>query len=384
MMGNGDHIPILEFVTNFHVGGTERQVVNLATGLDRERFEIHVGCFQGIGEFLDEIRPSGAHLTEYPIGRLLSGETLRQEARLARYIRRNRIRIVHAFGFYPNVFAVPGARLGGAQVVIASIRDGGDHLPPAKVRLQRSVCRLADRVLVNAEALRERLLSQGCAPEKVTVIPNGIDLRRFSKRRGERRMRRELGLPDSAPVVAVVSRFDQRKGIEYFLDAASAVAQRFPEVRFLMVGDGAPGPRGESYREHLERLSVRLGLTGRVVFTGLRRDVPELLTEVTVSVLPSLSEGLSNSLLESLAAGVPAVATKVGGNAEIVEDGVTGFLVPPRDPRALAAALAALLSDPARVARMGEAGRRRAAERFSREAMVRVTERLYESLLQAT
>jgi glycosyltransferase involved in cell wall biosynthesis len=118
------------------------------------------------------------------------------------------------------------------------------------------------------------------------------------------------------------------------------------------------------------------------VFAGLRSDVPELLAGVTVSVLPSLTEGLSNTLLESLATSVPVVATNVGGNPEIVEHGSTGFLVPPRDAAALAGAVGALLSDPARAARMGEAGRRRVEEHFSLEAMVRKTERLYESLLK--
>ncbi len=384
MNGNHERIALLKFVTDFRIGGTERQVANLATHLDRDRFDLHVACFRQIGDFLGEVRASGAPVTDYVIRSLLGFSVVRQQARLARYLRANRIRIVHTWGFYPNVFAIPAARLAGVRLILASIRDTGDHLPPSRRRLQQWVCRLADRVLVNAVAVKERLISEGCAAEKMTVIPNGIDLRRFSRRPGDRRIRDEFGLPDSAPIVAVVSRLNELKGIEYFLEAARLVSQSFPETRFVLVGDGVGrnervnGP----YRESLKRLSASLGLSRRIVFAGLRSDVPELLAGVTVSVLPSLTEGLSNTILESLATSVPVVATNVGGNPEIVVDGSTGLLVPPRDAAALAGAISALLSNPARATRMGEAGRRRVEEHFSLEAMVRKTERLYESLLK--
>jgi glycosyltransferase involved in cell wall biosynthesis len=165
------------------------------------------------------------------------------------------------------------------------------------------------------------------------------------------------------------------KGIEYFLDAAAIVASRFPDVRFLIVGDGAN-------RSQLQERSQKLGLDQRVVFTGFRTDVPELLSEATLSVLPSLSEGLSNSLLESMAAGVPVIAAKVGGNPEIVEHGVSGLLVPPRDAAALAGAMSNLLADADLTSRLGQAGRRRVSELFSMERSVGETERFYERLME--
>jgi glycosyltransferase involved in cell wall biosynthesis len=149
-------------------------------------------------------------------------------------------------------------------------------------------------------------------------------------------------------------------------------------VHFLIVGDSV----SQAYRDGLEAYAAALGLGQRVVFTGFRRDVPALLSAVSVSVLPSLSEGLSNVVLEAMAAGVPVVATSVGGTPEIVDDGVTGLLVPPRDAGALADAISSLLTDPARRQTIGEAGRRRVEERFSLEAMVLATEQLYERLLR--
>jgi glycosyltransferase involved in cell wall biosynthesis len=178
------------------------------------------------------------------------------------------------------------------------------------------------------------------------------------------------------------------KGLEDFLDAAALVARRNGAARFLIVGDGhvcrdgAVVPDAE-YRQALEARARRLGLGDRVVFTGVRLDVPEVLAQVAVSVLPSLSEGLSNVVIESMAAGVPVVATRVGGTPELVEEGRTGLLTPPRDPVALAGAICRVLEDRELASRFGQAGRRRIAEHFSLERMVRDTEGLYERLLTA-
>ncbi|MBK5254408.1 MAG: glycosyltransferase [Vicinamibacteria bacterium] len=186
-----------------------------------------------------------------------------------------------------------------------------------------------------------------------------------------------MGLPLEAPVVAVFARLNRLKGIEYFLQAAALLAARFEDARFLIVGDSI----SEAYRKELETLAASLGLGDRVVFSGFRSDVAELLSEVTVSVLPSLAEGLSNVVLEAMAAGVPIVATQVGGTPELVEDGVTGIMVPPRDAVALAQAIGSLLADPLWGRTMGERARGRVGEHFSLEAAVRNTEQLYERLL---
>lgn len=370
-----DRIKLLKIVTNFNIGGTERQFTNLALRIDSSRFELHLGCLQNYGELLEEIETLDIPRPEFRIGSLYGLKTMRQAMRLMRYIRRNLIQVVHSYGFYANVFTVPAARLAGTPIVVASIRDTGDILTPNQRRVQRAVCRLADCVLVNAEAIRQTLIAEGYNSQKIVVIRNGIVSSKFERTQRGAGLRQELGLLPSHRLVMVSSRLNRMKGIEYFLDAAAIVASRFPDVRFLIVGDGAN-------RSELQKRSQRLGLDQWVVFTGFRTDVPDLLSEATISVLPSLSEGLSNSLLESMASGVPVIAANVGGNPEIIEHGVSGLLVPPRDAGALAGAMSSLLADADLTSRFGQAGRRRVSELFSMERSVGETERFYERLME--
>jgi glycosyltransferase involved in cell wall biosynthesis len=382
-----DAIKVLQFLTLFATSGTERQVMNLAFGLDPSQFDVHFACLKRWGDLLQRIAASGKPLSEYRIASLLSARTLRLQLQFARDLRTNAIQVVHTYGFWTNVFGIPAARLAGTPVVVGAIRDTCDQITPAQRRVQRLACRLADAILVNADAIKQRLASDGYDAERITVITNGIDFAPFHRAPEPGRLRRELGLPTGAPLVAVFARLHPVKGIEYFLEAATGVSARFPAARFLVVGEGCivrDGVVVESpYKQELKARAHRLGLADRVVFTGFRSDVPALLAEVSVSVLPCISnEGLSNSVLESMAAGVPVVATTVGGNPEVVQDGVTGLLVPPRDAGALARAICTVLQDRELAGRLGHAGRQHVIEHFSNEQMVRRTERFYLGLLE--
>jgi glycosyltransferase involved in cell wall biosynthesis len=204
-------------------------------------------------------------------------------------------------------------------------------------------------------------------------------LTRFETPADPVRLRRELGLPDYTPLVAVVSRLARLKGIEHFIEAAALLAPRYPAVRFLVVGETSP--TNGSYLTLLRDLAAQRGIGDRVIFTGRRSDVPALLSSVNVSVMPSLSEALSNVLLESMAAGAPVVATRVGGTPEVLVGGVSGLLVPPGDPRALVVSISSLLDNPRLASRLGESARRTVLERFSVEQMVSATEELYMQLL---
>jgi glycosyltransferase involved in cell wall biosynthesis len=301
--------------------------------------------------------------------------------RLARDLRRARIEIVHSYGFYCHMLAVPAARLAGVQVVIASVRDCGVYLTPHQQRAQRFVCGLADCVLANATAVRAWLVDGGLDPARIAVIPNGVDLSRFAEpasgdARPVSRIRAEFGFDDACALVVAVARLSRAKGIEHLIDAAPAILARRPDTRFLLVG-----PDDWGHRAGLEARVRTLGLEGTIRFTGDRSDVPVILAEATVSVLPSLSEAMPNGVLESMAAGVPVVATRVGGIPEAIEDGRNGLLVPPADAPALAGAIRRLLDAPSEAARLGRAGRETIEQRFSLEQMVRSTSNLYVDLL---
>ena len=375
-----DRIRLLKIVPTLRYGGTERQFMTLSASLDPSRFQVDLACLRPGGGLAAEAVRHGLPLDTYDIGPFHSARTLTLQAKLARDIVRRRIDVVHAYNFYGNVFAVPPARLAGAPVVIASIRDCGPYLSPMQLRVQRLVCRAATCVMANAGAVRDWLVADGYDRDRIVVIPNGVDLERFRVPVDVAAVRRGLGIDPDVPLVTVVSRVTRLKGLEQFITAAAILTDRHPRVRFLVAGEPAPGD--DLYLASLKRLAARLGLGDRLVFAGLRQDVPSLLAASTAAVMPSLNEALSNALLESMAAGLPTVATRVGGTAEALTDGATGLLVPPDDALALAAALGRLLDDPAMAAALGRAARVTIEQRFSLAAMVAATERLYIELLR--
>jgi len=369
---------ILKVVPTLMCGGTENQFMTLGRLLDRTRFDLEFACLRRWGPFVKELADRRIPLQEYQVSTFRSVSALAQQAKLARHIVRRGIQIVHAYNFYGNVFAIPPARL-VAPVVIASIRDRAPYLTGMQKRVQRYACQFADCVLVNADAVKDWLVDEGYDESNIVVIRNGVDLSRFDGPPQGDRLRHELGLAPDTPLVTVVSRLTRQKGIEDFLEAAASLKPRYPDARFLIVGETSPHDR--PYLKELTDLAERLGVADRVVFTGLRSDVPTVLRSVTVAVMPSLNEALSNVLLESMAAGAPVVATRVGGTPEALIDGETGLLVPPGNSGSLVTAIARLLADRELASRLGHSARRVVADRFSVDRMVRSTEQLYTELL---
>ena len=372
-------VRVLNVVPTLMCGGTENQFMTLARQLDPTRFDVEFACLRRWGPFVDELVQRNIPLTEYPVTTFRSVTAFRQQARLARHITRRGIQIVHAYNFYGNVFAMPPARL-VAPVVIASIRDRAPYLTAMQKRVQRYACQFADCVLVNADAVKDWLIDEGYDESKISVIRNGVDTSRFDDPPAPLTLRRELGLADDTPLVGVVSRLTRLKGLENFLEAAASVRARVPNARFLIVGETSPMNR--EYLPELQRYAEQCGVADAVIFTGLRADVPGVLASLTVSVMPSLNEALSNVVLESMAAGAPTVATRVGGTPEAVTDGETGLLVAPGDSAALADAIVRLLANRPLAAQLGHAARARIADHFSVRRMVRATQDLYVDFLE--
>ena len=384
-----ERIRLLKFLTLFGIGGTEKQVVNLAKRIDRSAFDLSFGCLSRWGELIGEIEQGqGLAVTEYPLHSFYELNAFRQQWRFASALRRERIQIVQSYNFYGNVFSIPAAKLAGVPCVIASIRDLGIFLRPTQLRAQRLVCRFADKIVVNASAIRDWLVADGYPESKIVVIRNGVDVARYGTRSDGAALRQEFALPARAPLVVMLARLNPKKGIECFLEAAARVHQQCPDACFLAVGEAYMRGDGEYrvdpvYRRKLQDRVLELGLGGCFRFTGMREDVPEILAAASVSVLPSYSEGVSNTLLESMAAGVPVVATRVGGTPEVIEDQQHGLLAPPGDAQAIADSICAVLRNPFLAARLGSQGQERVTREFSFDVVVRRTQDMYFELLDA-
>lgn len=362
--------PSVFLMTNtFETGGSERQFAALAKAMRRTAaYRVELGCVWRTGAFQEGL----GEVAEFsPWGSLYGRHSLRQRWRLARRLRDHRIDIAHAFDFYSNLMLIPAARLARASVVIGSQRQLGDLLGSARAAAQHLFFRLSDCVVCNSEAAAGRLVQQGLPEKKVEVIPNGLPEEAF--RQAEPAFPR---LPGTLRIGMVARMNNPVKNYPGLLRAAARLAPRFPGLEFFLVGDGP-------LRPELERLAQSLGLERQVRFVGERRDIPEVLASFDISVLPSFSESLSNAILESMAAGLPVVATSVGGNCDLVREGETGFLVPPNDEAGLAGALERLLLRPDLRAEFGRRARQTALERFSMESVLGQYERLYSRLLSS-
>jgi glycosyltransferase involved in cell wall biosynthesis len=375
---------ILFVIGTLDVGGTETQLVELATRLDRRIFEPIVCCLSSDGPLAPRLRASGIavhtlgfrgfrstrskYLVSISSGwRLLSG--------LWMLIRRERPAILHGMLFWAYVLGTFVGRAAGVPIVIASRRSLGlfKAHKPVYLLLERIVDRMTDRFIANSEAVRaDTIAREHVRPSDIIVIRNGLDLTRFDVVANPQ-LAVSLGVSDR-PCAIVVSNFIYYKGHEYFLRAWRDVLVRFPSAVVMLVGDGV-------LRSKLERMADDLQIRDAVRFLGVRHDVPALLALADLYVHPSLEEGYSNALLEAMAAGKAVVATAVGGNVEAVSDGVTGLLVPPRDAAALEAAMTRLLSDQDAARRMGERARRHVHETYEIGAMVRAYEGEYAQLL---
>jgi L-malate glycosyltransferase len=376
-------LKVLFVVGTLDIGGTERQLVKLAGGLDRTRFEPTVCCLSAPGPLAESLRSAGVRVESFnfrgirrvrPVARALP-VAVGTLVRLYRWMRAEAPHVVHGMLFHAYVIGTLTARAARVPVVVASRRSlsnfkaGKPHYWVA----ERIVNRLTDLVIANSEAVRQDVVAhEGLRPEEVTVIFNGLDIEEFSiVPRGE--LRRELEISESWPVVAVVANFIHYKGHRYFLEAWATIRERYPRAVALLIGDGP-------LRKSMEEEATTRGLNGSVRFLGTRHDVPELLALSDLLVHPSLEEGFSNALIEAMAAGRPVVATRVGGNPEAVEDGVTGLLVPARDSAGLAEAVLWLLERPDDMRRFGEEGQRRAEERFSVGRVIQQYEQIYRRL----
>jgi glycosyltransferase involved in cell wall biosynthesis len=361
-------IPVAVFLTRFEPGGTERQMTELVRRLDPERFTVHVACFEKSGAWLPRVAAHAASIAEFPIRGFARPATFRAVLDFARWCRQQRIAVVQTCDLYANIFGLPGAALARVPVRIGSRRELNPDKTPGQIRLQRQAYRFATKVVANSAAARTMLEQEGLASASIAVIPNGVEAGVFGSRAGT--------AVRPVRTVITVANLRAEKSHETLIAAAALLAAGFPGVQFQVVGDG---PR----RAELEALVRASGLERSVVFLGHREDVARLLSEADLFVLPSRSEAFPNGAIEAMAAGLPVVASAVGGLLDLIEPGRNGLLVPPRDAEALAGVLAQLFTNPAQARQLGEAAQAHVRQRYSFERMVASFEELYTTDLAA-
>jgi glycosyltransferase involved in cell wall biosynthesis len=370
---------IVYAISTMGVGGTPRHLLEVFAHLDRRAWTPVLYCFdagRAAQSYLPAARALGVEVIDGRVGQSLQGHRMLPPLfRLRAQLKRRKVAVVHSYLFHANFLGTLAARAAGVPVALVSKRS----LDTYPSRWERTVCRianrLADRVMVNAEAVgRNVVTAEGAARDRVTVLPNGIDVARVDAAVA----RRETPPLTSGrgPVIGTIGRLSEKKGQADLLEAAARVFEHVPTARLCLVGDGP-------LRATLETRAAELGIRDRVDFTGSIPDGVRKLADFDVFVLPSHMEGMSNGLLEAHAAGVPVVATDVGGNAEVTRDGETGLVVPSRDPLALADAILRLIKDPGRARAMAAAGRKRIDSEFTVQRMVTRMEHLYGGLLEA-
>jgi glycosyltransferase involved in cell wall biosynthesis len=349
-------------INDLRRAGAETQLVRLATGVDRARFRPSVVILKTQVDFESELRDAGVAVTA--LGRRSPWDVLVLR-RLERALRAVRPQIVHSFLPFANLLTSIAARRARVPVVILSQRASYEAtLSPAWRRAARWSHRRASHVIVNSEAARREELAAGFPGERISYVPNGVALPAAPAAVE----RADLGLPDGELVVCV-AQFASEKGHADLLAAWPRVREA-SRATLALVGDGA-------LRSEVEALAASLRVSDSVRFLGFRHPTAPYLAAADVVVLPSRTEGMPNAVLEAMALGKAVVATSVGGVPELLEHGVSGSLVPPGDPAALAGALLTLLAEPELARRLGAAAQARALSLFAAPRMVEATERVY-------
>lgn len=349
-------------------GGSERQLAEIAKSLDRTRFTPHVGAFRPGGLRWRELNAAGIPLVHFPVPSALS---VKGAVAIGRYIRGYDIRLVHAFDTPANLYGVPAARMACAPVVLSSQRAHRDLAPRVRF-LMRLTDFIADGIVVNCEFLRRHLIEDERVPAgRIQICHNGVDVDNFH---GRCRCRPEP-LRDASLVIGVVCALRPEKGLETLVEAFARVCGRRPGMKLAIVGSGSCEP-------DLRARAGTLGIAPACVFQPSTAQVAAWLRGIDIFVLPSLSEALSNSLMEAMSCGCCAVASRVGGNPELVEHGRTGLLFEPRDAAGLASALDSLIDQPALRSELAQNGTRLMHENFRLEASARRMGQIYSTFLE--
>lgn len=363
-------VPILLLARELDIGGSERQLTELARALDRSRFEVHAACFQPHGMRIAELESAGVAVHRIPVNSFANTSVLRGAAEFRRLVRAHRIRLVHPFDYPTVCFAIPLARWMGL-VAVSSQRCDRALLPARYRRMVGWTDRWAQAIVVNSAFVQRSLVEQERIPaSRVHLCYNGLDPSQFPPAPSPAGPFRG----SSGPVIGTLAALRPEKGLPVLLEAFAHVHRKWPQAQLLIVG------RGEVEAE-LRRLAAELGVAHAMRIEPAASNAAAWLHCLDIFVLPSYSEAFSNSLMEAMACALPVVASRVGGNPELVSECETGLLFPPGDAGALAERLLTLLDHPELRARLACAASERIRRDFSLQRAAGRMGQIYESLL---
>ena len=360
---------ILQLLATGGNGGAQESYTGLLLRLDRARYDVRALSLSA-GSAVQRLRSLG--LSVDVLDATDDDNAVRD---LAGWLRRNEIDLVHAHMFRAEVIGTRAAFAAGTPVIMATVHSSRVR-SPEDIALLASLTPRMDRLIVPSASIEHKVRLEGRDGARFAVIPNGVDLERFATPVPVCRMRDEFGIPREAPLIGVVARLEPEKGHRFLIGAMPMILEKAPDAWLAIVGEGT-----EVGALRAQAASLGRAVSERIVFTGRRDDVSALTADLTVAALPSLREAQGISILEAMARRRPVVASAVGGIPEVITDGVDGLLVPPADPSALAAAIGSLLEAPALRERIGDAGYRTVAERFSIDAQVQRIEVVYDEEL---
>jgi len=366
---------ILHVIDSLHLGGAQEVVMNLATCGNTAEFHHEVATMHGRGVYWDRMSALGIPLHSLSPHKFIPWYA----ASLPALLLRGKFDVLHCHLVASNILAKPAGTLCGVPVIINHDHTNDDYRANDRVRLALDTLsnRLATHLIAVSDSCRKFLIERENVPvEKITLVQNAIDLTRFSRASGTRgEARRKLGLPEGVPVVAGVGRLNPQKNFSHFLRIAAEVSRRHPDTVFLIAGEGPE-------EALLKRYARESGLGNRMVFCGYVADTRSVYLATDILLMPSLFEGLPMTLLEAMAMEVPVVASALDGIAEVVEDGLDGFLAQPGATEIFAEKICSLLDDPDLAARTGQAASKKIASRFSASRMCTEVEQIYRRFLE--
>jgi glycosyltransferase involved in cell wall biosynthesis len=358
------------------LGGAERVLLNTIRALPKDKLRCSLATLGP--NPAPEVTELTCPFYVFPLRRTYDWNALVVALKLRRLIRSEQVSIVHTFFETSDLWGGLVAKVSGCPVLISSRRDMG-IFRSAKHRLAyRIMDPLVDRVVAVSDQVRTFCMRQdGSPPKKVVTVYNGVDMGKVAVANGGKALRRSLGLEEESHLITTVAHVRRLKGIDVLLRAAARVRREYPRAVFLVVGHTCD----QEYFRELQRLSQELGVAENVRFLGPSEQILSLLKISDIFCLLSRSEGFSNALIEAMACGLPCVATNVGGSGEAIENGVSGFLVPPEDPESAADRLLTLLRHPEKARQLGQCAENTVRQKFTAEGMINRLLEIYDSVI---